>query len=267
MPLTRIITAIVLGAAVIMATLHLSAAIAASVFSLLLFIAALEWSRLAKVEQLALRLCYALVVVCMPLVIIHVRAARGFELPLIHGGLVVWLGCATWVSWFQWRGGASAGPRLVLLLGGMILVPALLAIHALLLRSPAHLWALFAIVWSADIFAYFGGRALGKRRLASRVSPGKTWEGLAAAAAGVSIGTLLWLEFSGHTAWLSTLTIVLLVFIAAVYGDLLESLLKRQSGLKDSGAILPGHGGVLDRVDSLLAAAPVFAMCVIFVER
>jgi phosphatidate cytidylyltransferase len=121
----------------------------------------------------------------------------------------------------------------------------------------------FALVWAADVGAYFAGRAFGRRKLAPQVSPGKTWEGvlgglaLSLAIAGAA-GT--WLFRLEGAAWLSFLLLAVAVVLLSIVGDLGESLLKRQAGAKDSGTLLPGHGGMLDRVDSLLAALPAMAL-------
>lgn len=122
-------------------------------------------------------------------------------------------------------------------------------------------WAL-ALVAIADSGAYFAGRRFGRRRLAPKVSPGKTWEGLVGgAAAGIvwGLGAALWLP-GGAWLWLVACIVGI---IAAVFGDLFESALKRARGVKDSGALLPGHGGVLDRLDASLAALPVVAVVVL----
>ncbi len=118
---------------------------------------------------------------------------------------------------------------------------------------------LFLLVALADVGAYFSGRAWGRRKLAPALSPGKTWEGVAGGAALSALvggGALVpW----GRLDWFWVGATLLLIAVG-VFGDLLESLLKREAGVKDSGALLPGHGGVLDRIDSALAALPVFAL-------
>ncbi len=141
--------------------------------------------------------------------------------------------------------------------GLFALVPVWLALVRLHAQGPQLMLFLLLLVVAADIGAYFAGRALGKHKLAPRVSPGKTWEGvgggLVAAALMAAFG-VWW--FSMDTVPFMALCI--LVAIASVVGDLTESMFKRHAGLKDSGTLLPGHGGVLDRVDSVTAAAPVF---------
>ncbi|MDH5231723.1 MAG: phosphatidate cytidylyltransferase, partial [Gammaproteobacteria bacterium] len=116
--------------------------------------------------------------------------------------------------------------------------------------------------WGADTGAYFAGRRFGKHKLAPKVSPGKTWEGVAGASVVtivVAIGSLYWLQIeSAYTLYFILLCIVTMV--VSILGDLYESLYKRRAQIKDSGAIFPGHGGVLDRIDSMTAAAPMFSI-------
>ncbi|MGB5199076.1 MAG: phosphatidate cytidylyltransferase [Sedimenticolaceae bacterium] len=153
----------------------------------------------------------------------------------------------------------------ILLLGGLVLVSAWLSIamlHASGPQGPALVLFLFVLTWVADSGAYFAGRAFGRRRLSPFVSPGKTWAGAGGAVLG-AVASGFALSLSGLTRdsplWALVLLSVL-VTVVAIGGDLWESRLKREAGVKDSGRLLPGHGGVLDRIDSLLAAAPVFAL-------
>ena len=119
---------------------------------------------------------------------------------------------------------------------------------------------LLTLVWVADIGAYFSGRRYGRHKLAPGISPGKTWEGVA----GGLVLNALWISlvFLLSDGWgisyLSFLVLGLITSAISVVGDLYESILKREAGLKDSGKLLPGHGGVLDRIDSIIAATPVF---------
>jgi phosphatidate cytidylyltransferase len=125
--------------------------------------------------------------------------------------------------------------------------------------------AVMALVWVADIAAYFAGRAFGRHKLAPAISPGKTWEGVAGAIAGVLIygaAVLSYSPLAGKLPLPTAALAALLVLLTAVsvMGDLFESLLKRQAGIKDSSQLLPGHGGVLDRIDALTSTLPVAAL-------
>lgn len=149
-------------------------------------------------------------------------------------------------------------PRLIV--GWLLLVPTWLAAIDLRVQGPALLLGIMAVVWIADTAAYFAGRRFGRRKLAPLISPGKSWEGVYGAMLAVSLyALLLWLL---HVAplplyWLIPAICLLTAF--SIVGDLFESMMKRQAGLKDSGSILPGHGGILDRIDSLTAALPLAA--------
>ena len=155
------------------------------------------------------------------------------------------------------------------LVGWLVLIATWMAVVALQTRSPGLLLALMAIVWIADTAAYFTGRRFGRRRLAPSISPGKTWEGVYGALAAVAIYALLLLpyaEAAGYPRPPNAIAAAIWVALAllltglSIVGDLFESQLKRQRGVKDSGAILPGHGGVLDRIDALTAAMPPAAL-------
>ena len=153
----------------------------------------------------------------------------------------------------------------ILLLGGLVLVTAwssVIGLHASGAGGRTLVLFLFVLIWMADSGAYFAGRAFGKTKLSPFVSPGKTWAGAIGALAGAVICAMVLLVggWAGNASLLPLVVLSLLVTAVSIGGDLWESRLKREAGVKDSGRLLPGHGGVLDRVDSLLAAAPVFAL-------
>ncbi|MBI4987467.1 MAG: phosphatidate cytidylyltransferase [Rhodocyclales bacterium] len=158
-----------------------------------------------------------------------------------------------------------------MLAGGIVLIPACLALMQLRVFAPLFLLAAMASVWVADISAYLCGRAFGRHKLAPAISPGKTWEGAAGAVVGVLIYGMAAAWAFGRMpntsgAWfLFSMALVVLTAVS-ILGDLFESLAKRQAGVKDSGAILPGHGGALDRIDSLTSTLPLVGLAMLFWE-
>lgn len=181
-------------------------------------------------------------------------------------GGVFWMVCVPlWLS-RKWRIQGSAWGGWV---GLLVLVPASLVLAHARQISPWFLLACMAAVWLADIGAYFVGRAWGRRKLAPTISPGKSWEGAAGGALSVLVYGLFLLAKQGE--WVTGMAgyglaaLALLVFVAvSIEGDLFESLLKRQAGIKDSGRILPGHGGVLDRIDSLTSTLPFVGLAILY---
>jgi phosphatidate cytidylyltransferase len=187
-----------------------------------------------------------------------------------------WIFIAAAVFWvvlaplWLWERPAFATPATPLLAGVVVLVPNAAAMVALRGQSPVLLLAVMAVVWISDIAAYFAGHRFGRRKLAPAISPGKTWEGVYGALAAVTVYAIGWLATAGGSlpmplrqAALGELWFVLLLLglaAAGIVGDLLESQMKRQAGVKDSGTVLPGHGGVLDRIDALLPVLPLAAL-------
>lgn len=193
-------------------------------------------------------------------------ATGGVFMPetLIYGA-----SCAFWVfiavPWLAWRWQARS--KLVLAAAGwVVLVPAWLAL-ARLQSEPQRLLAVLAIIWLADTAAYLCGRAWGRRKLAPNISPAKTWEGVAGAAVAVAV---YYVALSGAVpdwGWLQGVRGPVLfagVALMGVAGDLFESWMKRQAGVKDSGTLLPGHGGVLDRIDSMASSLPFAALLLLY---
>ena len=257
----RILTASILIPLFLGALFFLSDGMWIAVTLAVTLLACREWTTLAGFStlfsQIYLFLCALL---CLFLLwTIHVDASN--ILYFYIASAIFWLIIAP--SWliFGWR---ARQPLVMAATGWVVLMPTWLALIDLRLRGPWLLFGIMAIVWIADTAAYFSGRLFGKNKLAPSISPGKTWEGVAGAFAAVAIyaGILI---FLGDTAslfigpfWLIPLTLMLSAF--SIVGDLFESALKRNAGVKDSGAILPGHGGILDRIDSLTAALPLAAL-------
>ena len=177
-------------------------------------------------------------------------------------GLVLWILISFALLAYRYNGNWSLLPRVLMLGIGLDLL--WICVHDLLYLHAAYggelLLYLFSLVWIADIGAYFSGRKFGKHKLAPSISPGKTWEGVI----GGLLANLVWIVgvYQLSSGWdlgfAQFLIISLATSLISVVGDLFESILKREAGVKDSGKLLPGHGGVMDRIDSVIAAAPVF---------
>jgi phosphatidate cytidylyltransferase len=168
-------------------------------------------------------------------------------------------------------GSASSG--LLSVTYAIAIVGCFIAIAALYFHSPAYLLSVMALVWIADIGAYFSGKAFGKRKLAPSISPGKSWEGaiggavavvalsaLAVALGGDALADTFPARLNAAFGWPAAVAVLVLIVAASVVGDLFESQLKRRAGVKDSSALLPGHGGVLDRIDALIPVLPLAAL-------
>lgn len=264
---TRILTGLVLAPAAVAGVLWLPTPWLALVSAVLVLAGLWEWTRLTGLSRVTPRLAY---VSANGLVMASLAWAAGPNLFALKAaalmGALWWVMALAWLRRFEF-GQADRGRYRVLKLfaGSLAAVPAwasLVWLHQLPEHGPR--WALFAValVWAADSGAYFVGMRLGKRKLAPRISPNKSWEGFWGGLAGASLVAILGVKLLG-LGWQDLPALVFLTLVAAmmsVAGDLFESLLKRHSGHKDSGRIIPGHGGMLDRLDSILAALPVFVI-------
>ncbi|TFW32975.1 phosphatidate cytidylyltransferase [Massilia horti] len=168
---------------------------------------------------------------------------------------------------------ASGGNTLLSITYAIAIVGCFAAIIALFVHSPVYLLSVMALVWIADIGAYFAGKAFGKRKLAPSISPGKSWEGAIGGACAVlvlasasvlcrceSLADTFAVRAQAKLGWAAMLAILVVIVAASVVGDLFESQLKRRAGVKDSSNLLPGHGGVLDRIDALIPVLPLAAL-------
>ncbi|MDE2150194.1 MAG: phosphatidate cytidylyltransferase [Gammaproteobacteria bacterium] len=260
----RVITAVILLPPVLAAALWLPDRWLAAVLALAALIAALEWATLSARLGSSLRIGYAAVVA----VLAYALAVAGSGRLAQAANLLLWFAGFAWLLapllLFRYPRGFAPGRGWRRLAAGVLMLPA--AVIGLLHARDAALGVaglpvLLALVWAADIAAYFAGHAFGRHPLAPALSPGKTWEGFAGGMLGALIvGVIAGALLPGvPRAWPEWLALCLVTAAISVVGDLCESLLKRLAGVKDSGALLPGHGGLLDRIDSLIAAAPVFA--------
>jgi phosphatidate cytidylyltransferase len=257
----RVITALFLAAGFLAVLFLLPPLASAVVFALVTTLAAWEWAGLMKAGQQA-RTMFA-VLVLLSCLILWSRPADSF--PVIWAiAALFWFGWAPF--WLTTR--HSVGP-LGYLVGWVLLVPTWAALVDLHGRSPMLLLAVMALVWIADIAAYFTGRAFGKHKLAPAISPGKTWEGVAGAVVGVMIYGL-WvadlLPATTHVAPVFMAGALLMLTALSIVGDLFESMIKRQANMKDSSQLLPGHGGILDRIDSQTSTLPVVALALLLVS-
>lgn len=153
--------------------------------------------------------------------------------------------------------GMRPGGAAMIAAGFVVLVPAALAMATL---EPRRLLIFLVLVWLADSAAYFTGRAWGRRKLAPSISPGKTWEGALGGVAAALVWAIICRRYFDDAAWAAYLGAAALLAAVSIVGDLFESAAKRRAGVKDSGALLPGHGGILDRIDSATAVLPLSAL-------
>ncbi|MCC5887380.1 MAG: phosphatidate cytidylyltransferase [Gammaproteobacteria bacterium] len=255
----RVVTALILVPLFLAALFGLSGWAFAVFLGLILLLGAWEWGGLCGLDPVRRGLW---LFVCT-LLAGAVYLLQGLLLASLTG-VAFWIFAIAAVIVFP-RGQAFwATPAVRLASGLLVLVPAWAAL--LLLQAMPHgpwlvLWTML-MVWGSDIGGYFFGRAWGRHKLAPAVSPGKTVEGLLGGVAAALLLSLIMVLVAGLpvSALFGVMVITLLVVAAAVFGDLFESLIKRVAGVKDSGSLLPGHGGVLDRIDAVLAAAPVAAV-------
>jgi phosphatidate cytidylyltransferase len=258
----RVITALFLVVGLLAVLFAAPPALAAVAFGVVAALAAWEWAGLMK-QEMAARVFYAgfVVVSC---VVAWGNMAAFRDLWLLSAAF--WLLLAPFWLWRRWL--LSANDFVGYAVGWILVVPTWAAMVALHQRSPWLLLAGMSLVWVADIAAYFSGRAFGRRKLAPAISPGKTWEGaIGAVAAVLGYGMVLMAVPAGlPSAGVSLLAALALLLLTAVsiVGDLFESLVKRQAEVKDSSQLLPGHGGVLDRIDSLTATLPLAALVLLW---
>ena len=231
-----------------------------------LALSAWEWGGLERLTQIS-RTLYALAVTAIAVWLVASATGPGFKTISYGAATVFWF---VFAPLWLWERPAFATPVAPLVAGSLTLIPAFLSLIDLRDSSPSLLLAVLALVWVSDSAAYFTGIRLGRRKLAPEISPGKTWEGLYGGLAAVAVYAIAWMVVAGgpvpdglKRAPLGPMWFMLVLLglaIAGVAGDLLESQMKRQAGVKDSGRLLPGHGGILDRIDALLPVLPLAAL-------
>ncbi|MCG6877362.1 MAG: phosphatidate cytidylyltransferase [Betaproteobacteria bacterium] len=269
---TRVLTAVALAAALLVALFALPSWGWCAVATLILTIAAWEWWGFARHAH-GPRLAYAAGMgatgagLAWALGLWAGRPGALLLYPIYIVAVLFWiLAVPTWLR----RRPPAPPASLVLGAGVAVLIPTFLALVQLRNIQPTTLLLIMGTVWVADIAAFFAGRRFGAHKLAPHISPGKTWEGFYGAVIATACYAMAWValaprhlpalvrDLPGTIFW--TLAVVEVLTVFAVLGDLFESAMKRQAGVKDSGRLLPGHGGVLDRVDALTATLPLAAL-------
>ncbi|OIR03198.1 phosphatidate cytidylyltransferase [mine drainage metagenome] len=268
----RVITAIILFALFLAALFGLPTAGWQALILVVMWQGAVEWARLSGLNGRAATAYWALTLVLMAGMLWLDNSVAPERQNLLH---LTWYAMAVllWVlvvpAWLMlgWR---PRNPWLMGLVGLIVLVPTGLAMLDLRAFSPWILLFAMTVVMMADISAYFTGKRFGKNKLAPSISPGKTWEGVLGAMVGVTLYVIIVGWASGlykHHALFPGIVVAGWWWVAlAVIGDLFESAVKRQAGVKDSGALLPGHGGLLDRIDALTSTLP-FAGIALILQR
>jgi len=254
----RVLTAVALAAAILAILLWMPPWVTVVAVTAALLAGAWEWSAFLRLSTAAGRLAYVALVAVLLLLAGRVSVDPDGRDLILVGAVLWWLTALLWVA-FAPRRVTPFGAGVA---GVLALVPSWVALVWLRYAPPPHgQWVLFTfiLVWMADIGAFFFGRRYGRIRLAPVVSPGKTWEGVLG---GVGLSSLLAI---GGSVWFHVplavfLPLCLATVAFSIVGDLTESLLKRFAGMKDSGTVFPGHGGVMDRIDSLTGAAPVLLL-------
>jgi phosphatidate cytidylyltransferase len=256
MLLQRILTAIVAAALILLVLFVFPAPAAEAVIAAIILAAAWEWAKFLSLRGAAARLSYVATIGALLAAATWLTPSPEAAVVILKIGLVWWFAALIWVFFYPTPIIRPVG----WVCGALVLVPAYVALLSLYSLRPSVLLFALVIIWAADIGAYFAGKSFGRIKLAPRISPGKTWEGvIGGLAAVVLVGVavrLYWLEIDVAVI----IPFCLAVATLSVVGDLTVSMFKRSAGLKDSGRVFPGHGGVLDRIDSVTAAAPLFAL-------
>lgn len=275
----RLITAFVLASLIVSAVIFLPTQSLALMLAGIICVAAWEWAACAGFHDIPRKIIYvSFILLCLIACLILLN--KQWIVLIIACGFIWWVIATFLVVRYQLNKNINLSSGILkAVIGGVILIPAwlsLILIHSdksgasLANTSGISLMLfLFFLIWLADSAAYFSGRKFGNRKLASNVSPGKSWEGV--------YGALLLSFLFGtcYALYVDMQFMVAILFIAlafftvsfSILGDLVESMFKRMAGIKDSGKLLPGHGGVLDRIDSLTSAAPVFFTGLWAIER
>ncbi len=267
----RVITALILAGALIATLVFAPYPAQAMLFSLVAAAGAWEWAALVGSKGVLSRVFYAAIILLLCGALWVSLSLNGADAalharPWLAIAALLWSAMLVGLKYYSAGRGIWGHAWVRALMGWLMLTATWLAVTVCLtlINGPFVVFLLILTVASADIGAYFAGRHFGQHALAAEISPAKTWEGFWGGMLCVALlATLIWqnLPLSQlHLGWGSLMVLGLATAGASVVGDLTVSLLKREVGLKDSGSLLPGHGGLMDRLDSICGAAPVFAL-------
>ncbi len=267
----RIVTAVALAAPFLLLLAYLAPVPLMMLFAAIVLGSAWEWAALSGIKAPSLRVLYIMLVAALMALLfmfvnlLDVVPNTALVREVLHVSALWWAIALLWVMGYPGSARLWGSTPVRAVMGLVVLVPTWLALCYLRLQGQGVLLIIYVllVVIAADVGAYFAGRAWGKSKLAVNVSPGKSWAGFWGGLAASQALALLVAQF-----WPGGLPINLLPFmimsgvtsLASVLGDLLESMIKRHEGVKDSGKLLPGHGGLMDRLDSITAAVPVFTL-------
>ena len=265
----RIITALLLIPLVLFTVFSSNAIYFGLLMAVIVTLAAKEWARLLKCKKTV----YELFALVNAAIIVSLYLYDNAVIYILLSLIAVIFWCLAIAVIIAYQCGIKLMPKstwLLLLLGQLLLLStwgSLYFIKTNFAESTILILFLMFLIWSADSGAYFIGRAFGKKRLASNVSPGKTWEGTIGGFVAALLMSVVFIKFTsiGEENILLILFVTFLVVVFSIVGDLFESIMKREANIKDSGRLLPGHGGALDRIDSLMAASPVCLLAYIYI--
>ena len=268
---SRVITALLLAPLVFIAVLALPTFYFALVMAAVVLLGSAELARLGGLQQTSAVAGYTLLQ-GLALVLMYQLLDRQFLTAVAYALAAWWVLVLLVLLSGRFAVGKKKGLKPLVLSGGMLLLTgcwgALVGIHNIAFHGPKLVMFMFMLIWVADSGAYFSGRRWGRHKLAPAVSPGKTIEGVYGALAGAALCALVlfYLDWRPGISMLQLVILCMTTVLISVAGDLWESVLKRRQGVKDSGSLLPGHGGILDRIDSQIAAAPFFLAGLLLLE-
>lgn len=260
---SRLLTAFLMGPLILWGIYALPEEFFTGFAFILVSIGAWEWSGFVGLIKPIQRVSFVVMNILLFVAVLFLQN-NDINMIIIAASLSWWVMCVPLLLFFPFKKNNIVNTKIIKILVGTILLLGTLVSMVIIRNNPAYgsefVLYIILLIWFADSGAYFAGRALGKNKLIPRVSPGKTWEGVAGALAVTFIVALVSINLlnipSTHSLIFMLVTLVTVIY--SIVGDLSESMFKRMANIKDSGHIIPGHGGILDRIDSLMSGFPVF---------